>query len=76
MSSISAIFVLVVSGFALLWGVQSILLITNGEKLAPPLRYQTDNPSVVYPMKVMVQLSWLVIIIGYPNRQQSYRLLP
>ena len=66
MNSITAICVLVVSGFALLWGVQSILLITNGEKLAPPLRYQTDNPSVVYPMKVMVQLSWLVIIIGYP----------
>ena len=66
MSSIVAICVLVVGGFVFLWGVQSILLITNGEKLAPPLRYQTDNPSVVYPMKVMVQLSWLVIIIGYP----------
>ena len=57
---------LIVGGFVFLWGVQSILLITNGEKLAPPLRYRTDNPSVVYPMKVMVQISWLVIIIGYP----------
>ena len=66
MSSMAAICVLVAGGFVLLWLVQSILLFSNGEKLALPLRYQTDNPSVTYPMKVMVQLGWLFIIVGYP----------
>ena len=66
MSSMAAICVLVVGGFCILWGAQSILLLRCGEKLAPPLRYRTNNPAVVYPMKIMVQLGWLVIIIGYP----------
>lgn len=66
MSSIAAICTLIAGGFAFLWGVQSVLLISNGEKLSLPLRYQTKNPSVTYPMKVMVQLGWLVIILGYP----------
>ena len=66
MSPIAAICVLVIAGLALLWVVQSILLIASGEKLAFPLRYQTDSPSVTLPMKVMVQLGWLVIIVGYP----------
>lgn len=66
MNPMAAICVLVVGGFALLWTVQSILLVSNGEKLALPLRYQTDNPAVTYPMKVMVQVGWLIIIIGYP----------
>lgn len=66
MSPMIAVCVLVAGGFFLLWGAQSVLLLANGEKLAPPLRYRTDNPYVVYPMKVMVQLGWVVIIIGYP----------
>lgn len=66
MSSIAAICVLLIGGFALFWGVQSLLLVSNGEKLALPLRYRTDNPAVTFPMKVMVQLGWLIIIVGYP----------
>ncbi len=66
MNPMMAISILVVAGIALLWGVQSILLLLSGEKLAPPLRYYTKAPAVVYPMKVMVQTYWLLIIIGYP----------
>lgn len=66
MSPIAAVLLLVAGGFALIWCVQSILLIAQGEKVAAPLRYRTENPAVVYPMKAMVQLGWLVIIIGYP----------
>ena len=66
MSPIVAVCVLGVSGFVLLWSVQSLLLISNGEKLAPPLRFSTDKPAVVYPMRVMVQVGWLLIIVGYP----------
>lgn len=66
MSPIAAICILLVGGFAFLWAVQSLLLISNGEKLAFLLRYRTDNPAVTYPMKVMVQLGWLAIIVGYP----------
>ena len=66
MSPIAAICVLVAAGLVLLWAVQSILLVASGEKLAFPLRYQTDRPSVTLPMKVMVQVGWLIIIVGYP----------
>jgi len=66
MNPIAAIGVLVFGGIALLWVVQSLLLLASGERLAPPLRYQTDKGSVVYPMKIMVQLGWLLIILVYP----------
>jgi len=66
MSPMTAIIVLIGGGFLLLWGVQSALLVMNGESLAPPLRYRSEKPGIVYPMKVMVQLSWLLIIVGYP----------
>ena len=66
MSTIAALMVLIVGGYALLWLVQSIALLASGERLAPLLRYRTDRPLVVRTMKIMVQLGWLLIIIGYP----------
>ena len=66
MNPIAALVVLIVGGVAVLWAVQSMLLLASGEKIAPPWRYRTDRPLVVYPMKVMVQLGWLLIIVGYP----------
>lgn len=66
MNSIAALGILIAGGVAVLWAVQSLVLFASGEKLALPLRYRTEKPLVVYPMKVMVQLGWLLIILGYP----------
>ena len=66
MNPIAALVVLIAGGVAVLWAVQSVLLLASGDKIAPPLRYRSNRPLVVYPMKVMVQLGWLLIIVGYP----------
>lgn len=66
MSSTTALTILIAGGYALLWLVQSVVLLASGERPAPLLRYQTDKRLVVLTMKIMVQFGWLFIILGYP----------
>jgi len=52
---------------AVLWAVQSIVLTALGEPLALPLRYTTRNPVVMrLTGQVMIQVSWLIILVGTP----------
>ena len=57
-----------VAAFALclLWAVQSVMLIALGEPLAWPLRYATPKPAMRWTGQVMIQISWLVILVGTP----------
>jgi membrane protease YdiL (CAAX protease family) len=48
----------------LLWAVQSIVLKLIGEPLAWPLRFETRKPVMRYTSRVMIQLTWLIILIG------------
>ncbi len=66
MTPLTALAVLLVATFVLLWLTQTAVLLASGERLAPLLRYQTDKRLVVVTMKIMVQLGWLLIIVGYP----------
>lgn len=66
MSPLTALVVLLAVTFVLLWLAQTVVLLASGERVAPLLRYQSDKRLVVVTMKVMVQLGWLLIIVGYP----------
>jgi len=57
-----------VAAFALgaLWAVQSIVLTALGEPLALPLRYTTQNPVMRLTGQAVIQLSWLIILVGTP----------
>jgi membrane protease YdiL (CAAX protease family) len=57
---------LVVCSLFILSTVQSLLLWLHKEPLALPLRFQTERLGVRYPMRLMVQLFWASIVIGYP----------
>ena len=48
----------------LLWVVQSIVLKLIGEPLAWPLRFKTRRPVMRYTSRVMIHVSWLIILIG------------
>jgi Type II CAAX prenyl endopeptidase Rce1-like len=48
----------------LLWAVQSIALTLVGEPLAWPLRYKTRRPLLRYTGRVMIHVSWLIILFG------------
>jgi len=54
------------SALCLLWAVQSIVLLLVREPLALPLQFATRRPLVRWTGRVMVQVSWLVILIGTP----------
>lgn len=51
---------------ALLWAVQSLSLRLAGQPLALPLQYTTRDPLVRWTGRVMVQLTWIVILVGAP----------
>ena len=57
-----------VGAFALLvlWAVQSIALKAAGEPLAWPLRFTTRKPLVRWTARVMIHVSWLIILVGVP----------
>src|SRR5436190_17220395 len=54
------------SALFVLWTVQSVVLKLVGEPLAWPLRFTTRNPLVRWTSRVMIQVSWLVIVVGTP----------
>jgi membrane protease YdiL (CAAX protease family) len=49
---------------SLLWAVQSVALTLVGAPLTWPLRYKTREPLVRSTSRVMVQVSWLIILVG------------
>jgi Type II CAAX prenyl endopeptidase Rce1-like len=49
-----------------LWAVQSVALVLAGEPLAWPLRYTTRKLPVRWTARVMIQVTWLTILIGTP----------
>lgn len=53
-------------GVALLWLVQSVALKLAGEPLALPLRFDTRKPLVKWTSRVMIHVTWLIIIVGTP----------
>ena len=55
-----------VSALCLLWTVQSIVLLLVREPLALPLQFATRKPLVRWTGRVMVHVSWLIILIGTP----------
>jgi len=54
------------SALFVLWAVQSAALALAGEPLAWPLRYTTRKPLVRWTGRVMVQVAWLIILLGTP----------
>lgn len=70
------------SAFCLLWAVQSVTLRLVGEPLAWPLRFTTRNPLVRWTSRVMLHLSWLIILVatplalGIPPREALHRAFP
>ena len=52
--------------FCALWAVQSVALKLVDEPLAWPLRFTTRNPLVRRTSRVMIQLSWVLILVGTP----------
>lgn len=63
--------ILIVLGVAatallVLWVVQSIVLELVGEPLAWPLRFTTRKPLVRWMGRVMIHVSWLIILVGTP----------
>jgi len=67
---------------ALLWALQSVALLIAGESLTWPLRYTTERPLVRWTGRLMIQVSWLVILLGVPLAlgislpQALHRMLP
>lgn len=54
------------SALCLLWVVQSIVLMLVGEPLALPLQFTTRKPLVRWTGRVMIHVSWLIILVGTP----------
>jgi len=52
--------------FCVLWSGQSVALLVAGEPLAWPLRYTTRKPIVRWTGRMMIHVSWLIILIGTP----------
>jgi len=59
---------LAVAAFALcvLWAVQTVMLKLLGEPLAWPLQYTTRNPAMRLTGQLMIQVSWLIVLVGTP----------
>ena len=54
------------SALCVLWAVQSVALKLVGEPLAWPLRFTTRKPLVRWTSRVMIHVSWLIILVGTP----------
>jgi membrane protease YdiL (CAAX protease family) len=54
------------SALALLWAVQAIALELIDEPQAWPLRFKTQAPVMRWTRRVMIHLSWLIILVGTP----------
>ena len=54
------------AALSLLWAVQSVVLMLVGERLAWPLRFTTRKPLVRWAARVMIHVSWLIILVGTP----------
>lgn len=57
---------LAAGGLAFLWLVQSLVLWWHGEPLAAPLRYESEAPVVRWTGRGLIQLIWLLILVGFP----------
>lgn len=55
-----------VFALSILWAVQSVALTLIGEPLAWPLRFTTSRPLIRWTVRVMVHVSWLIILVGTP----------
>jgi hypothetical protein len=53
-------------GMGMLWLAQSVALVYVGEPLAWPLQYTTRLPVVRMTSQVMIQVVWIVIVVGTP----------
>ena len=49
-----------------LWAAQSVALTCVGEPLALPLQYTTRAPLVRMTSQIMIQVVWIVILLGTP----------
>lgn len=49
-----------------LWAAQSLALLHVGEPLTWPLQYTTRSPVVRMTSQVMIQVVWLIILVGTP----------
>lgn len=63
--------ILIVMGIAafalcLLWAAQSVALKIAGQPLTGPLRYETRVPVVVWTGRAMIQITFLIILVGTP----------
>jgi hypothetical protein len=54
------------SALFVLWAVQSVVLSVVGQPLAWPLRFTTHNPLVRWTARVLIQLSWLTVLVATP----------
>ena len=68
---------------AVLWSVQTLLLLARGEPLVGPLRVRKALAAVRWPMKLVLQLVLMGTLFGYPMaigedpiRYHEARLLP
>ena len=64
--NILVVLVVATSAFCLLWVVQSVALKLVDEPLAWPLRFTTRNPLVRWTSRVMIHISWLIILVATP----------
>ena len=57
-----------VAAFAMctFWAAQSVALIYVGEPLALPLQYTTRAPLVRMTSQLMIQVIWIIILVGTP----------
>jgi hypothetical protein len=57
-----------VAAFAMctFWAAQSVVLIYVGEPLALPLQYTTRAPLVRMTSQLMIQVIWIIILVGTP----------
>lgn len=55
-----------VGGVLLLWAAQCMAQRRAGEPLTPPLRYRTQSPLVKWTGRIMIQLTWLGILLAFP----------
>jgi hypothetical protein len=55
-----------VFALSVLWAVQSVVLTLVGEPLSWPLRFSTRRPLVRWTARIMIHISWLIILVGTP----------
>lgn len=60
------LFGIAVTGLAILWLVQTLVLWWHGEPLAAPLRYESQAPVVRWTGRGLIQIIWLLILFVFP----------